>query len=166
MKDVAQYTRVTPNQRAAALKTYLDNVTKSQEAQKVLADWGLRIDRNPVELQGRQLENEELYFGGGVVERPRNADWNREAGNNKVIGPVDMLIWLLVCTKRDEKIADDFGRNMCRLGGVMGCTINFPKKILLPDDRNESYVQACKHNIVPRTQVSLFWFCFVGDLPC
>lgn len=154
MKDVAQYTRVTPNQRIVALRQYLDNVRKSEEAQRVLSDWGLKIDRDVIDLKGRQLETEVICFGSGTVQPP-NADWNRAIGENKVTGPIDMFNWILFYTDRDTKYAKEFAQMMCRLGGVMGCRINQPKAIRLPDDRNESYMQACKDNISRDTQVRL-----------
>lgn len=155
MKDVAQYTRITPNQRVASLRQYLDNVRKSDEAQRVLGDWGLRISNDVITLNGRQLESELVCFGGGSTFQSPNADWNRAIGENKVTGPVDMFNWILFYTERDQKYAKDFAQTMCRLGGIMGCRINQPMPIRLPDDRNETYMQACKEFIKKDTQVRI-----------
>merc|ERR550517_1361310 len=43
MKDVAQFTRVTPNQRNQALKKFIDNVNNSAEASSILLNWGLKL---------------------------------------------------------------------------------------------------------------------------
>lgn len=153
MKDVAQYTRVTPNQRMNALRQYLQNIQKSEGAQRVLGEWGLRMDTNAVDLRARQLENEVISFGGGATVQAPNADWNRAIGENKITGPVDLYDWILFYTDRDSKYAKDFAQTICRLGGVMGCRIVQPQAIRLPDDRNETYMQACKDNINRNTQV-------------
>ncbi|KAJ8981325.1 hypothetical protein NQ317_015458 [Molorchus minor] len=121
MKDVAQYTRVTPNQRMAALRTYLGNITKSEKAQQVLSDWGLKIDNGVINMTGRQLDNEVILFGGGQSHQTNNsADWNRAIGENKVTGPIDMLNWIVFHTERDKRHAMDFAQTMCRLGGCYG----------------------------------------------
>lgn len=157
MKDVAQYTRVTPNQRIAALRTYLENVRNSPESQKLLRDWGLRIDSREVEFKGRQLENELICFGRGVTTQPPNADWNRAVGEHRVTGPIDMYNWILFYTKKDDKYAKDFAQNMTRLGGVMGCKINPPTHVMLRDDMNATYMQACREHINKNTQVRIFF---------
>lgn len=154
MKDVAQHTRITPNQRVSALRTYLENVKKSPDAQRILAEWGLSIDSDPVNLHGRQLENEIVYFGaGGQFQTDNNADWNRAVGDNKVTGPVDMLNWILFFTDRDQRNAKEFAQHMVRLGGVMGCRINQPKPVKLPDDRTDTYMKVCQQHIDKSVQV-------------
>ncbi|KAG5875466.1 Piwi-like protein Ago3, partial [Gonioctena quinquepunctata] len=157
MKDVAQYTRVTPNQRVAALRTYLDNIRKSEAAQQILEGWGLKIADGSMTLQARQLENEMLYFGNNqCAQTNNNADWNRAVGEYKVTGPVDMHNWIVFYTPRDEKYAKDFSQTMVRLGGVMGCRINPPKPVKLPDDRTDTYLRACQEHIDPNVQIVVF----------
>merc|ERR1719154_539626 len=46
MKDVAQFTRVTPNQRQQALKKFINNVNNSAEASSVLLNWGRESTNN------------------------------------------------------------------------------------------------------------------------
>lgn len=158
MKDVAQYTRVTPNQRLNSLRQYLNNVRKSEEAQRVLREWGLRIDNDVIDLKGRQLESETICFGNNATFQSHNADWNRAAGENKVTGPVDIFNWVLFYTQRDSKNAQEFAQMMCRLGGVLGCQIKQPTPVRLQDDRNETYMEACKTHINKHTQVSFSLF--------
>lgn len=155
MKDVAGYTRITPHQRIAAIHKYLENVRKSDEAQRVLGEWGLRVDQDIIDLKARQLQNETICFGNTTVQ-PRNADWNGDCGRNKLTGPVDMCNWLLFYTDRDTNNAKEFAKTMCSLGGVMGCRINQPKAIKLPDDRNETYMQMCKEHLDRNVQVRYY----------
>ncbi|CAH1965527.1 unnamed protein product [Acanthoscelides obtectus] len=156
MKDVAQYTRITPNQRINALRTYLENIKKSPEAQKVLSDWGLAIAQNPIDLHARQLDNEIIYFGNNQVQTNNNADWNRAVGENKVTGPVDIFNWIVFFTDRDAKNAQMFAQTMMKLAPVMGCRINQPRPIKLPNDRTETYMTYCQENIDKNTQIVVF----------
>nr|XP_023021942.1 piwi-like protein Ago3 [Leptinotarsa decemlineata] len=157
MKDVAQYTRVTPNQRLAALRTYMDNVRKSEAAQQILGNWGLKLADTPLTLQARQLENETIYFGRNqCIQTNNNADWNRAVGEQQVALPVDMHTWILFYTGRDEKYAKDFSQTIVRLGSVMGCRINAPKPVKLQDDRTDTYIRACQENIDENIQIVVF----------
>ncbi|CAG9858425.1 unnamed protein product [Phyllotreta striolata] len=156
MKDVAQFTRVTPNQRIAALKTYLSNVKKCEQAQEILADWGLKVADDSLQLPGRQLENELVYFGDGKQVRSMNGDWSRAAGDNKLIGPVDMTNWMLFYTQKDTAYAENFVDLMCRLAGPMGCIIKRPKMVKLPDDRTDTYLKSFQENIRKDIEVCVF----------
>ncbi|XP_018573756.1 piwi-like protein Ago3 [Anoplophora glabripennis] len=157
MKDVAQYTRVTPHQRMAALRTYLSSVKNSEKAQQILNEWGLRIDGGTIDMRARQLDNETIWFGGDQTHRTNNnADWTRAVGENQVTGPVDMINWIVFHTERDTKYAKDFSDTMTRLGGVMGCTIAYPRIIKLADDRTETYMNACRQYIAKEVQIVVF----------
>nr|CAH7766461.1 unnamed protein product [Callosobruchus chinensis] len=156
MKDVAQYTRVTPNQRINALRTYLENIRKSQEAQKVLSDWGLVIADKPIHLHARQLDNEMIYFGNNQFQTNNNADWNRAVGEYQVTGPVDIFNWIVFFTDKDAKNAQMFAQTMQKLGPVMGCRINQPKPVKLPNDQTQTYMTYCQQNIDKNTQIVVF----------
>lgn len=66
MKDIAQFTRVTPNQRMNSLRKYVRNVQQNAEAGDVLTSWGLEIDAATIDLNMRILEPETIVFGGDV----------------------------------------------------------------------------------------------------
>ncbi|XP_056639087.1 protein argonaute-3 [Diorhabda sublineata] len=156
MKDIAHYTRVTPNQRVAALRKYLENVEKSPEAQQVLASWGLHLENDSLLMSGRQLDNEIIYFGNNQCKTNDNCDWSRAASDYQVSGPVDMNNWIVFFTDKDKKYANEFCELMCRLGKVMGCRIRQPQQIRLPDDRSETYVKICREHISRKTQIVVF----------
>lgn len=156
MKDVAQYTRVTPNQRAVALRTYLENVRKSEKAQEVLAEWGLRIENGVIDLGARQLESETIMFGNRNITCNNNCDWNRDVGNYTVVEPVDIYDWIVFHTQRDAKFAQNFVQTMLRLGSVMGCQIGQPQVVMLPNDMTDTYFTACKQHIKQNTQIVVF----------
>ncbi|KAL3266899.1 hypothetical protein HHI36_011049 [Cryptolaemus montrouzieri] len=157
MKDVSTYTRVTPAQRMNALRTYLRNVSNSPEAQQVLADWGLKLDPNTINLQGRSLETETILFGDNKEFRVRNnGDWTRALGEFKATMPIDLTNWIVFHTIKDKQYAGKFADTMTRMGPSMGCMINRPKLVTVKDDRNESYISAIKDNVVKGVQCAVF----------
>ncbi|CAG9769822.1 unnamed protein product [Ceutorhynchus assimilis] len=157
MKDVAEYTRVTPQQRISSLKTYLDNVRKCEKAQMILAEWGLRISEGNLDLPGRQLETEQIIFGDSVTKSAGpGADWNRDLANNKVTYAVDIHSWVVFHTAQDTKYAHDFGSLMCRLAGSLGIKIANPRIDKLPNDNTATYANYVKTRIQKTDQVAVF----------
>lgn len=102
MKDVAEFTRVTPNQRIGALRNYLNNIRNNKTAQQILADWGLYLEKGAVDLMARMIDPQTVCFGGEMKLRVENADWNNLVTRNKMLAPVDLNNWVLFYTKRDQ----------------------------------------------------------------
>lgn len=153
MKDVAAHTRVTPNQRMFALRTYLNNVKKSDEAQKVLAGWGLKLVDGTSNIAARVLPQEAVFFGSGSDRKFLGSDWNKAVSNNSLIGPVDINKWILFHTGRDERNAHSFVETMLRLAKGMGCHISQPTLVMVRDDRTDSWMEAINTHLRPDTQV-------------
>ncbi|KAL1501830.1 hypothetical protein ABEB36_007083 [Hypothenemus hampei] len=157
MKDVGMYTRVTPAQRIVALRTYLDNVKKNANAQKILSEWGLSISPNNLLMPGRQLDVETINFGKNVSKNAGpNVDWNREVANNQVITPVDLRNWVVFYTDRDSKIARDFVQCMLRFASTMGCVMSQPRYEQLPDDQTSTYVKVVQQKLNRDIQIAVF----------
>lgn len=157
MKDVGQYTRVTPSQRENAMKIFIKNVQNSPAAKQVLADWGMSLDLESLQLEGRILPSETLFFGNNQDFTLRNnGDWSRAAGENKAALPIDIFNWVVFHTQRDRQNTNKFVDLGIRLGNSMGCQISRPRVICLPDDKNESYVSAIKNHVVDGVQAAVF----------
>ena len=69
MKEVGNYTRATPQARIDGMREFLKRIHESEEASKVLSDWGLSLSHNAITLAGRLLEKPTLHFGAGQSER-------------------------------------------------------------------------------------------------
>ncbi|KOB79272.1 Argonaute Ast1 variant [Operophtera brumata] len=87
MKDVATFTRISPNQRHAAFKQ---------------VSWGLSIAKETIDLTARTLPAEQLLFGNNVkVNGKPSAEWNNEVTRNAVMSAVDILRWVVLYVDRD-----------------------------------------------------------------
>ncbi|CAH0720363.1 unnamed protein product, partial [Brenthis ino] len=154
MKDVATYTRITPNQRHAAFKKYIQNVLNNEKAKSRLKGWGLSIAPETVNITARTLPPEPLYFGNNVkVPGKPNADWNGEIGKNAVMEAVDILRWVVLFTDRDKQVAADFVATMTRCCGPMGVCVSKPDLVRLPSDRTDAYVLALKQCVTAQLQL-------------
>ncbi|KAF7287303.1 hypothetical protein GWI33_001668 [Rhynchophorus ferrugineus] len=157
MKEVAQCTKVSPQQRLLALKNYIDNVKNCAKAQEILEQWGLSLASDNIQLVGRELDAEMIVLGKGkTISAGFNADWNRELSNNSALMPVDILEWIVFYTAQDAVNANEFVRNMERLSKTIGCRINAPRMEKLPNDQTHTYVNYVKNKITNSTQVAVF----------
>ncbi len=78
MKEVGSHTRLTPNQREEALQKFIRSVNDNPEAKSILSQWGLELSNESLQIKGRVLPSETLYFGGQHRELVGpNADWTR-----------------------------------------------------------------------------------------
>ncbi|CAL4094922.1 unnamed protein product, partial [Meganyctiphanes norvegica] len=114
MKDLAQHTRVTPTVRQASLRSFIKNVNESVEAKKILSDWGLSLNDDTIQLEGRILPHESIFFNEKSIPGTDKADWGREATREKVITAVDLKpkCWMVLFTQRDEPRANSFVQMM------------------------------------------------------
>ncbi|CAH0589121.1 unnamed protein product [Chrysodeixis includens] len=154
MKDVATYTRVTPNQRHSAFKKYIETVLQNETAKSRLSGWGLSIAPETVNLTARTLLPESIYFGNNVkIPGKPNADWNGDITRNHVMQAVDIMKWVVLYTDRDRQAAKDFVDTVKRSCRPMGINVSDPEQIRLPNDRTDSYVTALKKLITPHLQI-------------
>lgn len=156
MRDVATFTRVTPNQRALALKKFCDRVNNTPEAHKLLSGWGLTLEQTPVTLEARQLPPEMIVFGNNrKVSAGPNADFGKYATSNQLLEVIHLTDWLLLHTRGDRKAADAFQDCMLRNSKPMGIMVYAPKVVILDGDSPDTYAQALRKNLTASTQIAV-----------
>ncbi|XP_035915342.1 protein argonaute-3-like [Anopheles stephensi] len=156
MRDIATYTRITPNQRLMAMQKFCENVNQNEAARNLLASWGLELKTTPKVMSGRQLQIENITSGGGTVgSAGPNADFTRQVTNNPMLEIVHLRKWLLVYTQRDERTASAFMDCVKRTCKLLGMEIVQPQIEILPQDNTQLYIQALRTRIQPGTQIVL-----------
>ncbi|XP_068230350.1 protein argonaute-3 [Palaemon carinicauda] len=160
MKDIAQYTRVTPSVRQASVKTFIKNVNENPEAYQTLADWGLSLDGNTISIEGRILPPETIYFGSKEVPGNDMADFSREACREKVIVPVDLKpkCWLIMYFHKDEQRANKFADMLRQVTRCMGIQVGEPSLVRLQNDRIDTYVNSLKQFYHDKLQIAVIIF--------
>lgn len=116
MKDIAEYTRISPNQRQLALRKFIRSVkgmsfsiilsclimcrlsflkyhlyavAENPNASKTFSDWGLTLEDVTVSFEARVVPTEQIIFGGGkTTDAGPQADWSRAATNNPCLTTV------------------------------------------------------------------------------
>lgn len=154
MRDIATYTGISPNQRVAALKQFCKRVDSTKESREILSGWGLSMDPEPVRLDIRQLDEQQIIFGKQKsFSAGRNADFNRHATNNELLEVVPLRNWLVIHTRNDSRVAKAFIDCMERNSRPMGITVMKPRVKVLDDDRTETYIQNLRKELNADTQI-------------
>ncbi|XP_022914528.2 piwi-like protein Ago3 [Onthophagus taurus] len=159
MKDVAMYTRITPQQRMEAMRKYQKNVAESEQAQKILADWGLKLKSANIDLNARILNNEVIVFGNNQ-QRPcdSKADFTRDAMRNPVVSPVHLRSWAVVFIDKDNRLANEYVQSTVALSNTLGMQISHPYMCCLNNDKTSSYVSKCQEISKNGYQMIVFIF--------
>ncbi|KAG8236234.1 Argonaute-3 [Ladona fulva] len=153
MKSVAVYTRITPEKRHQSLLNFIKSVNETPKARELLADWGLSLKNETMELQTRQFPAEEIYTGDGELAS-KKPDFGMDITRKKAYDPRPLENWFLLCTRKDANIGNTFVETAKRVGPSMGIQVYDPKMDLLPNDRVDTYVNALRS--IPRSsQVQL-----------
>lgn len=155
MRDIATITRVTPNQRMAALRKYCAEVAGNEKTREVLQGWGLRLAPEPLQMEARQLDEEEVQFAGQRKFRAGpQADFGKYATSNEVLKVVSLNNWLLMHTRQDGKFAAKFVDCMMTNSKPMGISVCRPQIEVLDGDTNEHWVRALRKCVgSPRLQI-------------
>lgn len=153
MKDLASHTRVTPEQRVATMRKFINAVNGNPEAKKELDNWGLSFADNTIDIDGRLAPQEKIIFGGNFtcMAGPQ-ADWGRDATRNKVLTAVDLRNWTVLFSKRDAGKASEFINMMQTCCRQMGIQCNKPTCCELHDDRVDTLSRSLRDNINPSVQ--------------
>jgi aubergine-like protein len=159
MRDISMYTRITPNQRQAAVKKFVGNIQENDRARALLAGWGLALDPTTVDLMARVLSPEVIMFGGnGFHKGSEQADWGAVATRNKVLTAVDLVRWMIFHSPRDARFAHDFAGIMRKVGPQMGIQVGDAYISGLRDESIDSYLCALRQNINPSLQLVVILF--------
>jgi len=154
MKEVGNFTRLTPKQRQDVLHQFVESVKENPEANIYLQEWGLKVSDSTLPLEGRQLPPEVLHFGKGYKEQVNpKADWARAATSKQVLTPVALAKWAVVFVSKNQPVVKSFCQILSQQGPKMGINVATPKVVGLDNDRTETYLKAVRSIIEPGVQL-------------
>lgn len=108
MREIATHTRITPNQRVNALELYCKRVWAEPKAREILQNWGLTLRQQPVSIEVRQMDTEEVQFARKAFSAGPGADFGKYSTNNELLEVIHLVNWIVIYFKRDERNATAF----------------------------------------------------------
>ncbi|XP_044317447.1 protein argonaute-3 isoform X2 [Drosophila rhopaloa] len=153
MREIATFTRVSPNQRQLSLNKFYDNVSKTPAAQDILNSWGLSLGKNFNKLKGRQMDTEQIYFSKTTVSAGKNAEFSKFAVSNEMLQVVNLNNWVIIHLRIDIRAATNLLDHMKQCCKSLGMKVSKPTMISLDRDRIDAYIQALRRNIAMDAQI-------------
>ncbi|XP_032595502.1 protein argonaute-3 isoform X2 [Drosophila grimshawi] len=153
MREIATFTRVSPNQRMLALDKYFRNINENAAAKEILKNWGISLIKIQDQIVGRHIDPEQIYFAKRNISAGQRADFSNDALKNEMLEVVHLKNWILIHPKSDVRTANALLNNMercCKSFGMSYCT---PSIVSLDQDRVDAYVGALRRNISTHTQI-------------
>nr|BCS90542.1 piwi protein [Cladonema pacificum] len=154
MKDLAVHTRVGPEGRVNELEEFMKDLSSNPESQKELAQWNLKFDPKVLRMKGWTYSPEKISQNNtSFTYKIHEADWSRETRSALFISSFNMTNWILVFTRRDSNIANDFCQTLKGVCGPMGMRVADPTLCQINDDNARTYFQTLRSNITQETQI-------------
>ncbi|XP_037029496.1 protein aubergine-like [Bradysia coprophila] len=143
MSAVAVYTRLAPKARIDRLNAFNQRLQNTAESTLNLKEWNFTLDKNMVQVNGRQLANEKIVFGNNkTAVTNHEADWSREFRNISMYTSQHLKNWVVIVPQRKRREAEDFIGILQRAGSGMRYEVVKPQIIDIPDDRGQTYSNA------------------------
>ncbi|XP_073816374.1 argonaute 3 [Musca autumnalis] len=153
MREIATFTRISPNQRLQALEKFYTNINNSPEAKQILKDWGLSLIQSYENVNGRLFEEEKIYFKHKTFGAGPSADFSKYATNNELLDIVNISNWVILHCKNDSKVVQSFLDHVEKCTRAFGMKVLKPKIVILSSDRVDAFVNALRDNIKKETQI-------------
>lgn len=159
MKDVAQYTRISPGQRQYALREFIRNINSNSDTMKLLSNWGLSLENDSIPLQGRVLMPEDIYFGNNAVHKGNHsAEWSKMASQSPVLTAIEIRHWIIVCTHRDERKINEFVQMVMKCAPQIGIKVFPPRICTIQNDSTQNYICTLHSELRNETQITVIVF--------
>ncbi|XP_032678722.1 piwi-like protein Ago3 isoform X2 [Odontomachus brunneus] len=147
MKDLDMLTKVSPSRRCDEIKLFVETIQQNEVTRQMLAGWGLRLNKDVVQFSARSVEPEKIYFGNNkYYEYTDKPEWMGAAARNPVLRTPHLNRWYILYINKDENIVRDFLSMLQNITKAIGMRINNPQKIILRDEKNESYLREIRGN--------------------
>lgn len=107
MQEVSNYTRVAPAGRIKKLLAFNQRLTATPQIVQDFKEWNLKIDDKLIELQGRQLNPEQIIYGNGTKPANEEADFTRELQSARALLSGHLKDWFVVVPRfmmRDAQV--------------------------------------------------------------
>ncbi|XP_037033212.1 protein aubergine-like isoform X2 [Bradysia coprophila] len=109
MSAVAIYTRLAPKARVERLNAFNQRLQNTTESVNNFKEWNFVLDKDMVQVNGRQLPNEKILFGGNkMAVTNQEADWSREFRNISMYTAMHLKKWVVIVPQRKRREAEDF----------------------------------------------------------
>ncbi|XP_058456861.1 protein aubergine-like [Malaya genurostris] len=144
MRTLADHTRLTPDKRMERLDVFNRRLQQSEESAEVFKFWKTELDRRLVEVKGRILKQEIIFFQNinSGINAGNEADWQMAFRNNAMHISVPLNKWFVVTPNGSEKLMADFMGCLRQAAKGMQFQIEEPTRVNIQNDSPSVYVDS------------------------
>lgn len=99
MKCIGEYTRVGPKVRTDKLMAFNNRLFSQKAIIDEFNQWDLQLDRKLLEITGRELPPEKIFFDNGkrpYLDGKNPVDWTGAFRNHPMFASVPLKEWVLI----------------------------------------------------------------------
>ncbi|EFO84985.1 hypothetical protein CRE_03804 [Caenorhabditis remanei] len=150
MKEIAQHTRMSPQQRLNETRKLITEFHSNENVQACLNYWGIRLSEDLANVNARVLKPEPLHADGAKKYEGRNAEWARGVKEGGIYRGSDMNNWIVVGPNTGnsgmliQKFIGEAGRLAQTLRVQLGDPMCVPIRGVSPNEYLEGVKSAVK----------------------
>lgn len=143
MRAMSDYTRLNPDRRIERLETFNRRLQTTPESSEVFKIWQMELDKRLVEIPGRMLPQELIFFSvqSSGIPAGEKADWTQAFRSNPMFSSVSLNRWFLIVPSRASREANDFLGCMIQAARGMRFEIGNCEFVTIPDDNPGTYIR-------------------------
>lgn len=143
MRALADHTRLAPDRRIQRLELFNSRLQQCAESAEVFEFWKTELDRRLVEVNGRVLNPEVIFFNAAEtssVSAGEQADWQMAFRNNPMFTSIPLTNWFVVIPTGSESLIAGFLNCMKDAARGMRFQIEEPQTVVIQNDSPAVYV--------------------------
>lgn len=150
MRDVGEYTRLTPIQRVNAIRTFLKSVRSNPECQQILDRWNLQISPDLVKVDGHLFGIESIFTGGMRSNEPERCiqydagDFSNHINKARPLETVEISNWCIIYANQSGNDAREFLRLTAQISRQVSVKVDQPNEIVLSSTRATEFVNGVR----------------------
>lgn len=126
MQQLSEHTRMNPEKRVKALKRFNNRIQSTPESVKVLREWGMKLDSELLEVEGRGLPVETICFNNQEVQPNPKGEWMIRDGIS-MYKAVDVKRWICMFPETMRSDAETFMVELTKAHKTMNCQMVQPR---------------------------------------
>ncbi|KAF1770856.1 hypothetical protein GCK72_002680 [Caenorhabditis remanei] len=146
MKEIAMYTRLSPQQRLQETRKLITEFHSNERVQACLNYWGIRLADDLANVNARVLKSEPLHAEGTKKYEGRNAEWARGVKESGIYRRSDMTNWIVVGPNSGNSgmLIQKFIGESSRLGSTLRVPIGDPMCVPIKGVTPNDYLEGVK----------------------
>lgn len=144
MRALAEHTRLAPDRRIQRLEMFNSRLQQCSESSEIFRFWKTELDRRLVEVQGRVLQPETIFFSQNnehnKISAGEKAEWQSAFRNNPMFITVALNNWTIVVPRMMERRVQDFIGCLKQAAQGMSFMMRDPTIVTIPNDSPVVYV--------------------------